>query len=293
METILIATDFSTAGRSATQYGFELARLAKAKVILLSVNEVNTATDLVNPVTPLELERLRYKKLLEEAELFDKAKTVALATDVRFGDVVASIIEAATHHNASFIVTGMKQGTFELRKLLGSTVTTLVKQSPVPVIVVPARYTFSAPKRIVLACDLTAENDFSVLDPMKTLAHTFNAEVYVVRVIKDVMDEPISNEGTIRKLINYFGDIITRFDYNRAGNIAKALTDFVDHRGINLVTVIPHEHSFFEKLFSRSVTRDLIFESHVPLLVLPVQATLVSIKDNRTLAEQESVFNIH
>jgi len=292
MDTILIATDFSTAGRTATHYGFELARLMEAKVILLSVNEVSKATELVHPVTPGELERLSYKKLLVEAERYDASKTVALSTEVRFGDIVESIIQAATDSNASFIVTGMKQGAFELRKILGSTVTNLIKLSPVPVFVVPATFAFAAPKSIALACDLDEETDLSILNPMKKLAQAFKAQVYMVRVIKNIMDEPISTEGMTKKLVTWFGEVDTTFEYTRAENVAKALTHFVDRKGVNLVTVIPHEHSFFEKLFTRSVTRDLLFKSHVPLLILPGLLQPVHREDEQMKTETGSVINI-
>jgi hypothetical protein len=43
METILIATDFSSAARNATAYGFELARQMHAKVIFFTAYQLPSA----------------------------------------------------------------------------------------------------------------------------------------------------------------------------------------------------------------------------------------------------------
>ena len=49
----------------------------------------------------------------------------------------------------------------------------------------------------------------------------------------------------------------------------KVLDDFAIGNNIDLMAVIPHKHSFLERLIIESTTNKLIFHTHVPLLVMP------------------------
>ena len=270
METILIATDFSSAARNATIYGFELARSIKAKVILFTSYHMPAGfpENTVN-LSPRELERKSYQLLLQEAESLDPRRTVALATESKEGQATEAIIAAAAENNVSHIVVGMKDRGKQVRKFFGSTVTDLCKKTGIPVIVVPAEASFTQPEAIALASDITSREDAYILDPIKKLAEYFASKVFVVRVINKSMDEDAEREMRAERLEWFLTDIHPSFEFIKAENVVRGLNSFVKERSINMVVVIPHEHTLFERLFVRSVTKDLIFKCKVPLLILP------------------------
>ena len=270
METILIATDFSTAARNATIYGFELAKLMKVKVILFTAfqgsgglpdSSVYSSTN--------EIEKNSYKQLLDEAEAIDPRRTVALQTQSRQGPVSASILAAAIENNVSYIIVGMKERGKEIRKYFGSAVTDLCKNSQVPLIVVPADAVFSIPKTIALASDITDDTDIQILEPLKKIVEKFESRLFVVRVIKNSMDEVASRVIKSKKLIWFLTSLYPSYVFPKARNVAKAMIAFVKQYAVDLVAVIPHEHTLFERLFTKSVTKNMIFRTPVPLLILP------------------------
>jgi hypothetical protein len=163
----------------------------------------------------------------------------------------------------------MKEWGKELKKYFGTTVTQLYKTSTIPLIVVPADATFSAPETIALASDITADTDIHVLDPLKAIAKEFGSNIYVVRVIKKSMDEMEERTLATSKLNLFFAPIEHDYKFIKAENVAKALNVFVEQKAVKMVAVIPHEHDLLERIFSRSVTKDLVFKSKVPLLILP------------------------
>jgi nucleotide-binding universal stress UspA family protein len=139
METILIATDFSSTARNATKYGFELSKSLNAKVILFNAYQFpSTHPESMIYLPGTDLEKLRFQQLATEAETFDSHATVALETQCKQGPVGEAILSVAADKNVSVIVIGMKRTGKELRKYFGTTVTLLSKQSSIPVIVVPA-----------------------------------------------------------------------------------------------------------------------------------------------------------
>lgn len=275
METILIATDFSSAARNATIYGFELARHMRAKVILFTAYQPSPALPGTVVMSPVEARRNSYKLLLDEAEAVDPRRTVALETQSRQGAANSSILNAAVENNVSYIIVGMKERGKEIRKYFGSTVTHLYKTSPVPLIVVPAKAAFSIPERLALATDIDDETDIHILEPLKRISEKFESNVYLVRVIKKNMDEAVERLMRSERLRCFLEGIQQSSEFIKAENVAKALNDFVLEHGVNMVAVIPHEHSLFERIFTRSVTKDLVFNSDVPLLILTSKNNVV------------------
>ena len=270
METILIATDFSSAARNATVYGFELAKSLQAKVILFTAYQLNIALpDSVLYMDPIEMERDCYEQLFREAEAIDPRRTVALETQCVQGPVIPSILAAAEKNNVTQIVIGMKERGKEIRKYIGTTVIDLSKHSPVPLIVVPADAVFAIPKTIALASDITEETDISILEPLRKMGEKFKSSVHVVRVIKKNMNEAIERLMISQRITWFLAGVLLSFKFLKAENVAKALNTFVVENAVNMVAVIPHEHSWLERLFTRSVTKDLVFHTRVPLLILP------------------------
>jgi nucleotide-binding universal stress UspA family protein len=270
MKTILIATDFSTAARNATIYGFELARQMQAKVILFTAYQTQpTLPDSSLQITAAELQRNAYRKLLDEAETIDPQRRVFLETECLNGPVNCSILAAALENKASYIVIGMKERGKEMRKYFGSTVTDLCKISRVPLIVVPADAVFAVPKTIALASDITDDTDVHILKPLQKITAAFNSKLYVVRVIKRSMDEVAERIDTPERSIWFLTSLQPSFEFSKGENVAKAMNVFVKQHGVDLVAVVPHEHNLFERIFTKSVTKDLVFHTYVPLLILP------------------------
>jgi nucleotide-binding universal stress UspA family protein len=284
METILIATDFSSAARNATEYGFELARVLRAKVILFTAYQHSmAATDSPLYISAEEQQRDSYQRLFKEAASIDPRRTVALETFCVEGPVDSSILSAASKKNVSYIVVGMKERGKEIRKYIGSTVTGLSKMSGIPLIVVPADAPFSIPKTIALASDINDETDIHILEPLKKMSEFFQSNLYVVRVIKKSMNESVERVMRSERLAWFLNTIQHSFEFIKADNVAKALNSFVVQQSVNMVAVIPHEHTLFERLFTRSVTKDLVFHSHVPLLIIPGK------KDNKHLETENEL----
>lgn len=270
METILIATDFSPAGRNATHYGFEFAKAIKAKVILFNAYQFPAAHPESLVYYPVnDLEKSNYRQLAIEAETIDPHARVALETQSRQGPVIDSILTVAHENNASFIIVGMKKHGKEIRKYFGSTVTFLKKKSFIPIIVVPEEANFSIPKKIALASDINNDTNYHILHPLKKIAEMFSSKLYVVHVIKKSMDEAVERLMRTSGITWSLKSLQPVFKFPMNDNVTKAINDFVRGNAVDMVAVIPHEHDLMERIFTRSITKDLVFHTQIPLLILP------------------------
>lgn len=280
MEAILIATDFSNAAKNATRYGFNLAKLIQAKVILFFAYQMPaTHPDSFGYYTPDYIEQAGLKQLADEAEALDPRRTVALETQCRRGPVADAILNVAQENNVSTIVIGMKGHGKEIRKYFGSTVTHLSKQSTIPLIVIPEEAAFSEPKKIAFGSDIDYDTSLKILVPLRRIAKSFNAKLYIVRVIKKFMNEEMERHLLHTKVNWFLSDLLPEYVFPENENVGKALNDFVKEYSVDMLAVVPHKHDFIDKLFNRSVTKDMIFHTHVPLLVLPALAQVLEEAD--------------
>ena len=154
-----------------------------------------------------------------------------------------------------------------LRKLLGSTVTSLARISDVPLIVIPEGSEYKNPQIIGVAydSDIPAGTNVHFLDRISELAITFRASLYFVKVVKDKSSEKFKSFPLPFRLSRAIQSVDTKYDFLKGREVARTLHQFVRHRNIDLLAVLPHRHSFFARLFFHSNTKDAIFHMSTPL----------------------------
>lgn len=52
-------------------------------------------------------------------------------------------------------------------------------------------------------------------------------------------------------------------------NEERALKEFTRKYDVDMLVLLPHYHSMTDRLFARSTTRTMVFDSEIPLLILP------------------------
>ncbi|MDP4147953.1 MAG: universal stress protein [Bacteroidota bacterium] len=274
MKTFLIATDFSAASRNATQYGIELARAFNGRVILLNAYQPLpvVATDSLVTAMPVDLGELVKQQLEAEADLFSSERATRLEIVAKEGPVADTILGAAKEMNADLILAGMKGAGKTARKLFGSTVTSLAKKSAIPVIVIPEGVSYRDPATIALANDISSQSGTHLLDALRGLVEKFHSKLYVVRVVTKRSNEVVEVLNRPWNLKTMVADLEPLFEFPVDKNIDKALSEFVSTHHVDLLAMVPHKESLPERWFLRSNTKEMIFKTNIPLLVLPEQS---------------------
>jgi len=262
MKTILIATDFSPASRNASVYGVEFAKAIKAKIILFNAFTVPNPPPSINvSVSRYDIMMQTDKLLLDEANLLDPGrKLIEILCDD--GSPTDAIINIANEKKVDFIIVGMKGAGKSLKKIFGSTATALAKNTSIPLIIVPEKAKFKKLDIMVFA------NDAAVLDKgipkfITEITQVFKSKLYVVRIIKDKKVFKINTPHLLQQ-----ADAVTTFEYSVDADISYALNTFIEMNKADMLVMIPHKHLWLKRLFTKSETKDMIFHTHVPLLVL-------------------------
>jgi nucleotide-binding universal stress UspA family protein len=270
MQTLLIATDFSAASHNALLYGVGLAEYLNAKIVLFHAWQSFVPTADVPEIVPDEtLRQSSEENLVEEVQSLTTAGGVSIETLAKEGSPADAIVWAARDVKANWIMAGMKGSGKTVRKIFGSTATSLTRHSTIPLIVVPENARFKAPEAIALASDIDEQTDLRILDPLQELGLKFNSNMYVLRVIEKGMNEVFEMLLHPGMLKWYLKKLHPSFRFLNDNNTGHAINEFVKKHNVDVVAMIAQEHNIFERIFLKSHIKEMMFQTDIPLIILP------------------------
>jgi len=267
---ILIPTDFSPLSKVAVQYAAKLANKLKAELILLSVvnldhspgrgalnvkyledklaeNAVNDCTQLINEI------------------ILENKRKIDITSHVIKGFPVESVVtNYAQHNDIDLIVMGTKGATGLKKIILGSNAAAVIDKSRIPVIAVPEFARFTSLKDIVYATDIA-----NLKDELKTVvsfAKTFNAVVHILHIVPTTGESRSDIKETVTKLTKAMNYKQITFAVSLHDDAAEGIEKYVFKHKTDMLAMFTHELTFFEKLFGKSITRQMAFLGSVPLL---------------------------
>lgn len=270
MLNILVPTDFSKLSKVAIKYAIHFANKIDGNITLLYV-----VTQVDTPRAGL---RLRFHALEKELTKAAKEDLEGLVQEfsslVKTSHPIKTKIARGTSFNeavrnearklrSGLIIMGTR-GASGLRKyIVGSNTASVIDVSQIPVLVVPEFAEFKNFRTVVHATDMKhTERELKTLMPY---VKQFDAVVHLIHItssLKQVGQMEKKIEAVVAK--TGFGSIVVRIMVNK--NIDEAIEHYVSSAKADLLTTFTQDHGFYDKLFDRSITRKLAFQSKMPLL---------------------------
>ena len=146
----------------------------------------------------------------------------------------------------------------------------IIKHNEPPVWVIPHNAEYQPVESIIFATDLE-EDDIPTMKKVAELAEKSAAKISAVHVVDDQEKKSrIEKAGTSEDLIKKVGydniELVTLLR-EKDKRPDQVINEFAKRIGSTLIVVVKENKSFFEKLFRRSTTKDLIDVSDIPVLV--------------------------
>ncbi|WP_346316175.1 universal stress protein [Chitinophaga sp. YIM B06452] len=274
MKSLLILTDFSEAAFRAAEYACGIAPLLQIERIILYHAYQSYVGGTEIPV--MEDSHQLYLENMESLGLLhDRVKTLAgSAIEV---DMVAkeaflsdALNEYSRQEKVAAIVMGVsgKSGFEEL--LLGSTTSQILETSEAPVLVVPQDALVGRPvETIIFATDLKDVDRLSG-DKLDEFLSAFKAKLYIVNVFPET-EEKYSPETfeAITGLHRLLEKYDPTFGYISRDDIVEGILTYAAERQASMIMAVPKKHGAFSSLFHKSISKNLAYNSNVPLLFFP------------------------
>lgn len=267
MKKILVPTDFSKPSKVAVLYAAGLAKQLNAKVILLSVISLDTRDNALPKWKKMEEEMIKDAQQSGDQlinELGTKVSGVHISYYPATGFPISEVIERFAKDNGiDFIVMGTKGATGLKKILVGSNATDVINSSSVPVMIIPGETLFRPIKKIVYASNLmNLDEGLKVTIPFAKL---FDASMKILHVVSD--DSFVQSEKElIQQLLKSIKYPKIDFHVSVNDSVEEAVDGFVTEQNADLLTMLTHKLDFYEKLFGKSITRQLAFHQSIPML---------------------------
>ncbi|HRK53196.1 MAG TPA: universal stress protein [Cyclobacteriaceae bacterium] len=267
--TILVPTDFSKPSKVAALYAAQLAKKAGAELVIATVayGQASSRAMMVSQKLDTEMRNIALKELEElTTEIKSKVRgKLTISTHVLSGFPVTQVIQRFVKRNeVDLIVMGTRGATGLQKVLIGSNAAAMIQSSSVPVIIVPHNATFKGFKKIVYATDLIHIDE--ELSTVSEFAKLFNAKIDVLHVIPEASSTDLNVKQIKSDLVKKMKYEKISFHLSKNDAVPEAIDNFMVDRKADILIMFTHKLSFFEKLFSRSVTRKLAFHSYIPML---------------------------
>lgn len=263
MKKILVPTDFSKNAEPALTAAIDIANQFGSEITLLHAYQVyNTAGSFTSVESYMKEDAAKdLLAIIEvvEAQLKNGASIISRITK---GDTISTIASIAERDASNLIVMGT-QGASGLEEVfIGSTTNGVLKQTNVPVLAIPAGFTWQPIKTIVLAVDEEEEFSSDVLMPLVKIATQNKSMIRIYH--KDT-----ANDGLNTAIDAYLETLERTYHYELdSDNLNDSLNEFVKEYNADLLCMIRRQRSFLERIFHESATSKEVFNSPVPLLVL-------------------------
>jgi nucleotide-binding universal stress UspA family protein len=271
MKTIIIPTDFSPIATNAMNYGVNMAMAIHANVLLLHVYQIPVAVSDV-PVVMVSADELKNdaeEKLTTEKENIEHVTSgkVKIYTEARLGDVVDELEELCSNIKPFSVVMGTKGTTAVERIMFGSNTLTAIRHLTWPVICVPPGKEYGPGiKKIGFACDFNKVVETTPVHFVKDIVREFNAELHVLNV--DYENKHFKPDVPEQSLLLHtmLEDINPKYHFIENKNVEEGINEFAEKNNLDLIISIPKKHKLLEGIFKPSSTKQLLFQSHIPVM---------------------------
>ena len=180
MKNILVPIGSSENSMNTLQYAIDLANEVGANIFALRAYKIQSkAGTIINVDGILERESNLYMRSVINS-VDRKGKDIQLISAK--GNVVDSVAAVDKEVGIDLIVMGPKSNSIKEEVFLGSTTGSVLKQSNIPMLVVPEGYAFTSIGTVLTAFKTGVVNKKDAIDPLAFVKNKFNATVNLLLV---------------------------------------------------------------------------------------------------------------
>lgn len=275
MKKIIVTTDLSKNSTSGLKFAIQLAAQYSIKLIFFQAIELliptrwNDVKAKVHMDEEIASETDKLRKFVTQAYKECRRRPGKFDCVVRYGAPVSqAVLDYAKEVNADYICISTR-GAGQLKKLIGTHTSTLIKRSPIPVFAIPKNYKPSPIKEILYASDFTAlKNE---LRTIKNFAKNVDSSISVLHY--DYFIDPAATREAFERITNRRGLSDVQFhlekfipDETLGEHLRKAARKFK----VDVVALFSdHKRPWLDRLFLGNKSAEASFNNVVPLLVHP------------------------
>ncbi len=264
---ILCPTDFSLCSTNAVKWAADFLDAQGGGVLeLLHCIDFKSRSDVFIKLDDVLKERAveDFKDLQKELEL--KHRQIKIVTSIYKANAKEFIPQRAHEIEADLIVMGSTGLTSLKDMVMGSVTEYVANKSDIPVMTIPDDLDFEHMNSVVFGIDDKAIENSGPLYSVAEWLVKFNPLIYLTQVTKTKDQTMVFDH----KIVDIFENLFTQnVRINKEGSVVKSLNQFVKDVDADVLCIIHHQRSWWQKLFKMSNLKEELYDLNVALLILP------------------------
>jgi nucleotide-binding universal stress UspA family protein len=276
MRTILIPVDFTFGSYIAAYYAANLAQITRAKLFFfhsfyvpVSNQEFYISPDVIQNFA-LKAKKQLTQFIEEVKHAIPNGALLETSSEVSAGHLQTMLSQLILNHQVDLIVMATHIQKNELLKMVtGSQALSTIKQSEVPVLVIPDSVTFRKIRTVGFTTSLEDIDNIDVLWPVLQISWLTDIMISFVVVVPDGEGKHSKEQLEEYLLLeNTFKNTPHKLEVIENQNITEGILDYVDKNKPDILVTMPKKHTFMDSLTNKSVTESLIKKINIPVLCL-------------------------
>ncbi|MDP5171151.1 MAG: universal stress protein [Bacteroidia bacterium] len=271
MKRFLFPTDFSPVANQALAFCTHLAHRLGAEIIVMHAHDNQLLeTDLLPFHIAKALNLGEHNDATEQAQKYVETlmrrvgKQVPFEVRILYGYPREEILNTCQQDHPDMIVMGTTGATNAVESFFGSTTSAVMLHSGCPVLAVPPGTQYRDISKIAYATDFK-EPHSRIFYELSRLAKMLEAEIFCVHVETVHVSEKEQHSQFFPSLPPVEYDQMSLHVIHNH-NVIEGLKEFIDQNEVGLLAMQPHERHFPQRLWKKSITRQMVLQSEVPVL---------------------------
>lgn len=276
MKTILLPTNFSDLSINAFTYALAYAQKSNSKIIVFHSYESGApvSDDLQNLYDAVEIESFKNKKdtfpPFEKIVDDNNIKNIKIKYIVKEGEFIESLKAyiSKREDKIDMVIMGTKSSNHLKDLFVSNNTLKVLEEINKPVMAVPEKAFFDGElDNIVFLVDYK-EDEREPLQDVIRKAHEFDAKLHVIHFDLAHSESVVPQMDAFKnslKLANFHN---TKFVSIDSIDLRESLLKYCQENQIDLVCLINYKRNFYQRLFTYSLSQELIDHMDVPVLAI-------------------------
>ena len=271
MNRFLFAADFSNANENAFNYTINLVKDTMIKIDMIHVFDVPIAyTTQTQPRAVKgyvsELRDAAYRRMKEWQERLDPANRGDL-TAVQGIYPSTEIHSLAEKNQSDLIIMSLRKDYGILKRMIGNTTANTIYKSSIPVMAIPAKANYQKISEIVFPTIMAksgalSERERAAINWLQNFSGFLDsASIELIHIIEDRSTTDVDITFTKEEV-----DPV-RWTQSHSLTVEEGILSFIEKKQAHLLAFYRPNRNFWERLYRPSKTRQLLYDSSIPLIV--------------------------
>lgn len=280
MKKILVPTDLSDLGDYAYNIAYRISRNTGAEIHLLSILPAPAGAIFTPEGEILADEGMDLKsfgeernQLTESLKIFAENNPGIQSHKVLIGAVNEEILRILKNDDYDLLVMGTHGASGFQELTIGSHAEYMVRHSPIPVVSLKCDRSAYEISDLLFACEFSTKLKID-LTALHELADAFKARIHFLKINTTSSFETSRTikENMIRFANEHDMDLnnISMHVYCDE-SIEKGIQHFSADTGIDFLVIATHQRKGFSRLFSASISEDLVNHNYQPIMTFPIR----------------------